>query len=164
MVTGPSASGKTSLLLSSGLDFHSLPSQRAADQNLIRPTRNSEWRMTDSAVFIDTAGRYQSDGRERDEWAALLETIKRFRKARPLDGYVIAVNAAAVLGLNDIQVEQHAKIMRARLDEAAQRLQTRFPVYLVFTHIDAIEGFSDFFRAFTPTERQQVWGVTIPLA
>jgi type VI secretion system protein ImpL len=164
MVSGPPASGKTSLLLSSGLDFHSLPSQRAADQNLIRPTRNSEWRMTDSGVFIDTAGRYQSDGRERDEWAALLETIKRCRKARPLDGYVIAVNAAAVLGLNDIQVEQHAKIMRARLDEAAQRLQTRFPVYLVFTHIDAIEGFSDFFRAFTPAERQQVWGATIPLA
>jgi type VI secretion system protein ImpL len=164
MISGPPASGKTSLLLSSGLDFHSLPSQRAADQNLIRPTRNSEWRMTDSAVFIDTAGRYQSDGRERDEWAALLETIKRHRKARPLDGYVIAINAAAILGLNDIQVEQHAKIMRARLDEAAQRLQTRFPVYLVFTHVDAIEGFADFFRAFTSAERQQVWGVTILLA
>jgi type VI secretion system protein ImpL len=164
IVSGPPASGKTSLLLSSGLDFHTLPSQRAADQNLVRPTKNTDWRMTDSAVFIDTAGRYQSDGRERDEWAALLETIKQQRKSRPLDGYVIAIDAAAVLGLNDIQVEQQAKIIRARLDEAVQRLQTRFPVYLVFTHMDAIEGFADFFRGFTAEERQQVWGMTIPLA
>ncbi len=164
MVSGPPASGKTSLLLSSGLDFHALPSQRAADQNLVRPTKNTDWRMTNSAVFIDTAGRYQSDGRERDEWASLLETIKQQRKSRPLDGYVIAIDAAAVLGLNDIQVEQQAKIIRARLDEAVQRLQTRFPVYLVFTHMDAIEGFADFFRGFKNDERQQVWGMTIPLA
>ena len=67
------------------------------------------------------------------QWAALLETVRQHRKARPLDGFVIAVNAAAVLGLNDIQVEQQAKIMRARLDEAAQRMQVRFPVYLVFS-------------------------------
>ena len=164
MVAGPFGSGKTSLLLSSGLDFHALPSQRAADQNLVRPTAGCEWRVTDSAIFIDTTGRYQSDGRERDEWAALLETVKHHRKPRPLDGFVIAVDTAAVLGLNDIQVEQQAKIMRARLDEAAQRLQTRFPVYLVFTHMDAIEGFADFFAAFTPAEREQVWGATVPLA
>jgi type VI secretion system protein ImpL len=164
MVTGPSASGKTSLLLSSGLDFHALPSQRAADQNLVRATNNCDWRVTDSAIFIDTAGRYQSDGRDRDEWAALLETVKSHRKTRPLDGFIIAVNAAAVLGLNDIQVEQQAKIIRARLDEAVQRMQARFPVYLVFTHMDAIEGFADFFRAFSLEERAQVWGVTVPLS
>lgn len=163
MVTGPCASGKTSLLLSSGLDFHVLPSQRAADQNLVRATNNCDWRVTDSAIFVDTAGRYQSDGRDRDEWSALLETIKSHRKTRPLDGFVIVVNAAAVLGLNDIQVEQQAKTMRARLDEAAQRMQARFPVYLVFTHMDAIEGFADFFRAFSVEERAQVWGMTIPL-
>ena len=164
IVTGPPASGKTSLLLSSGFDFHALPSQRAADQNLVRPTANCEWRVTDSAILIDTAGRYQSDGRDRDEWSALLETIKQHRKTRPLDGFVIAVNAAAVLGLNAIQVEQQAKIMRARLDEAVQRMHTRFPVYLVFTHMDAIEGFADFFRSFSLEERAQVWGSTVPLA
>src|SRR5215203_2304573 len=164
MVTGPSASGKTSLLLSSGLDFHALPSQRAADQNLVRATRGCVWSVTDAAIFLDTAGSYQSDGRDRDEWAALLETLKQQRKARPLDGFVIAVNAVAVLGMSDAQIEQQAKVLRARLDEAVQRTQTRFPVYLVFTHVDAVEGFADFFRAFTPEERAQVWGATVPLA
>src|SRR5829696_86859 len=164
VIAGPPASGKTSLLLSSGLDFHALPGQRAADQNLVRPTRGCDWRVTDAAVFLDTAGRYQSEGRERDEWAALLETLKQLRKARPLDGLVIAINAVAVLGMSDAQIEQQAKVLRARLDEAVQRTQTRFPVYLVFTHVDAVEGFADFFRAFTPEERAQVWGATVPLA
>src|SRR6185503_15296697 len=40
VIAGPSSSGKTSLLLSSGLDFQTLPSQRSADLNLIRPTRD----------------------------------------------------------------------------------------------------------------------------
>src|SRR5215207_1672962 len=164
VIAGPPASGKTSLLLSSGLDFHALPGQRAADQNLVRPTRGCDWRVTDAAIFLDTAGRYQSDGRDRDEWAALLETLKQQRKARPLDGFVIAVNAVAVLGMSDAQIEHQAKVLRARLDEAVQRTQTRFPVYLVFTHVDAVEGFADFFRAFTPEERAQVWGATVPLA
>ena len=41
-------------------------------------------------------------------------------------------------------------------------MQVRFPVYLVFTHMDAIEGFADFFRPFS-RRTQQVWGVTVPL-
>lgn len=164
LIAGPPASGKTSLMLSSGFDFHTLPGQRAADQNTVRPTANCEWRVTDSAILLDTSGRYQSDGRDRDEWAALIETIKQYRRARPLDGFVIAASAAAVLGLSDAQIEQQAKVLRARLDEAIERTRTRFPVYLVFTHMDVIEGFADFFRAFSPEERAQVWGTTIPLA
>ena len=63
VIAGPSSSGKTSLLLSSGLDFQALPSQRRADLNLIRPTRDCVWRVTDSAINIDTAGRYQAKDR-----------------------------------------------------------------------------------------------------
>src|SRR5207244_3995347 len=67
LIAGPPASGKTSLLLSAGLDFHTVSRQSYADQQLIRPTRNCEWRVTDEAVLLDTAGRYQAEGAERDE-------------------------------------------------------------------------------------------------
>ncbi|MDQ3652933.1 MAG: hypothetical protein M3458_22180, partial [Acidobacteriota bacterium] len=164
VIVGLPSSGKSSLLLSSGLDFHVLPGQRQTDQNLIRPTANCEWRVTDSAMLIDTAGRYQSEGPERDEWAALLETIKRYRRNRPLDGLMMTVSVAAVLRWSDTEIEHQAKILRARLDEAMLRAQVRFPVYLVFTHIDQIEGFAEFFESFSADERAQVWGTTIPLA
>ena len=164
MLAGLPSSGKTSLLLSSGLDFHPLPSQRPTDQNTIRPTANCDWRVTDSAILIDTTGRYQTEGGHRDEWAALFETIKQHRKARPIDGLVLAVSAATVLRWNDMEIEQQAKILRARLDEAMLRTQARFPVYIVFTHVDQIEGFAEFFQSFTSEERAQVWGSTFPLA
>ena len=164
VIAGPPASGKTSLLQSAGLSFQVLPSQRASEQNVIRPTRNCEWRVTDSAIWLDTSGRYQTEGPERDEWAALIETVKRHRRARPLDGLVLAVSAAEILRSNDAALEQQAKVLRARLDEAAQRAGHRFPVYLVFTHMDEVEGFAEFFHSFGPEERAQVWGSTFPLA
>lgn len=164
VIAGPVESGKTSLLLASGMDFHVLPSQRASEQSVIRPTPHVEWRVTDSAIWLDTAGRYQAEGPDRDEWAALVETLKRHRKERAIDGYVVVVSAAALFRMNESQVEEQAKVARARLDEAMQRAGARFPVYLIFTHMDQIEGFDEFFDAFTEEERAQVWGSTIPLA
>ncbi|MBV9928134.1 MAG: type VI secretion system membrane subunit TssM [Acidobacteria bacterium] len=163
LIAGPPASGKTSLLLNSDLDFHPLPSQRAAEQNLVRPTRHCDWRVTDSAILLDTSGRYQAEGAGADEWAALVETLKQYRKGRPLDGFVIAVSAAALLASDEAQIEQQAKVLRARLDEVMKRTRTRFPVYLVFTGADAIEGFGEFFRTFGRGEQAQAWGTTIPL-
>ena len=164
MVAGPPASGKTSLLLSSGLSFQSLPSQRAAEQRLVRPTRSCEWRMTDSAVLLDTAGRYQSDGGSRDEWAALVETVKSHRGRRPLDGFVIVASLRWLMEAGEAEVEQQAKVLRSQLDDASARAVARFPVYLVWTHTDALEGFGEFFRNMKREERAQVWGATIPLA
>ncbi len=164
LVAGPSGSGKSSLLLSSGLNFHVLPSQRASEQRFVRPTQHCDWRVTDSAVWLDTSGRYQTEGPDRDEWAALVETIKRHRRARPVDGFVLTVNASEILRADETEIERQAKVLRARLDEAMQRTGARFPVYLVFTHLDALEGFKEFFASFVDGERTQVWGTTIPLA
>jgi type VI secretion system protein ImpL len=164
LLAGPPSSGKTSLLLSSRMSFHVLPSQRASEQSVIRPTGSCDWRVTDDAVWLDTSGRYQTEAEQRDEWAALIETVKRYRKSRPLDGYVLVVNGAEVLRLSEGQIEEQAKVLRARLDEATARAGCRFPVYLVFTHVDEVDGFSEFFSAFGGEEREQVWGSTIPLA
>jgi type VI secretion system protein ImpL len=82
LIAGPPKSGKTSILLSSGLDYQALPSQRHSDSNLILPTRDCTWRVTDSTVNIDTAGRYQTEGPDADEWSALIETVKKYRKNR----------------------------------------------------------------------------------
>lgn len=163
LIAGPPSSGKTSALLSSSLDFQPLPSQPSAELNIIRPTRDSVWRVTDSAINIDTAGRYQTEGPHAEEWSSLIETIKKHRRNRPLDGFVIAADASAIFNLNEAEIEQQAKILRARLDEAIARAQARFPVYLVFTKLDSIEGFEDFFGSFDAAEKSQVWGATIPL-
>src|ERR1051326_6134375 len=161
IVAVPSSSGKTSLVLSSGLDFHALPSQRRAEMKIVRPTHHCDWRVTDSAVLLDTAGRYQGDGPARDEWLALTETIKKHRNYRPLDGFLVAVNAGRILQSSETEIEQQAKTLRARLDETMKLARGRFPVYLVFTNMDALSGFEEFFK--DRKDSAQVWGATIPL-
>src|SRR5215475_1045022 len=84
LIAGPPKTGKSSMLLSAGMTFNALPSQRRADQNLLRPTGSCDWRVTDQAVWIDSAGRYQTekaDGAKGgegdqagDEWLGLAET------------------------------------------------------------------------------------------
>src|SRR5260370_10764540 len=146
IVAGPSSSGKTSLVLASGLDFHALPSHRRAEMKIVRPTHHCDWRVTDSAVLLDTTGRYQGDGPARDEWIALTETVKKHRNHRALDGFLVAVNAARILQSSETEIKQQAKILRARLDETMQLARVRFPVYLVFTNMDALSGFGEFFK------------------
>ena len=163
VVAGPPKTGKSSLVISSDLNFQNLPSQRQSELRMIRPTTSVDWRVTSDAVFIDTAGRYQTEGPDADEWASLLETIRKARPNRPLDGLILTANAKEILASDERQIEEKAKVLRSRIDEAMQRLKVRFPVYLIFTNADSIEGFSDSFSTSKQENKELVWGSTIPL-
>ncbi|HMU32475.1 MAG TPA: type VI secretion system membrane subunit TssM [Pyrinomonadaceae bacterium] len=164
LIAGPLRSGKSSLFISAGLDLKTLPSQRESEQKTIRPTPNIDLRVTSEGVFIDTSGRFQSEGGPADEWSALLETIKKIRPARPIDGFILVVNGDKIIKREEAESEETAKVLRGRLDDAIQRIKLRFPVYLVFTHSDAIEGFQDSFSVSKNEGRELVWGATIPFA
>lgn len=164
LVAGMPKTGKSSLVIGSSLNFQTLPSQRQSEMKMIRPTRGVDWRVTSDAVFVDTAGRYQSEGNsDQDEWASLLETIKKARSNRPLDGFLLLANVEKILNSDEREIEEMAKVMRTRLDETMQRLKVRFPVYLIFTHADSIEGFRDSFSTSKKEGETLVWGATIPL-
>lgn len=163
LVAGQPKAGKSSLVISSKLNFQTLPSQRQSEQSFIRPTPNVDWRVTSEAVFIDSAGRYQTEGMDADEWSALLETLKKYRSNRPLDGLILVVDSDRILKADERELEEMAKVQRARLDEVMQRLKVKFPVYVVFSHADAIEGFRDSFSTSKSEDRTLVWGSTIPL-
>jgi len=163
IVAGAPRSGKSSLVMSSNLNFQTLPSQRQSEQKFLRPTGSVDWRVTSDAVFVDTAGRYQTEGVDGEEWASLLETIKKYRSNRPIDGFLLVVDAEKVLKSDERQLDELAKVLRARLDETIQRLKVRFPVYVVFTHADAIEGFRDSFSSSKNEDKTLVWGATIPI-
>jgi len=163
IVAGAPSAGKSSLVISSNLNFQNLPSQRQSEQKFVRPTPTIDWRVTSEAVFIDSAGRYQTEGLDADEWSSLLETVKKYRANRPLDGFILVVDADRILKADEREIEELAKVQRARLDEVMQRLKVKFPVYLVFSHADAIEGFRDSFSASKAEDKTLVWGATIPI-
>ena len=163
LVAGGPRSGKSSLVISSNLNFQTLPSQRQSEQRFVRPTPNVDWRVTSEAVFIDSAGRYLTEGLDADEWSSLLENLKKYRGNRPIDGLILVVDSERVLKADEREIEEMAKVQRARLDEVMQRLKVRFPVYLVFSHADSIEGFRDSFSTSKAEDKSLVWGATIPI-
>ena len=163
LVAGTPKSGKSSLVLGANLNYQPLPSQRPSELKNIKPTGSVDWRVTSEGVFVDTAGRYQTEGLDADEWAALLETIKKYRSNRPLDGFLLVVDTDQILKADDRKAEEMAKVLRSRLDEVIQRVKVRFPVYLIFTHADSIEGFRDSFSTSKSEDKTLVWGTTIPI-
>lgn len=163
IVAGAQRAGKSSLVLGSNLNFQTLPSQRQSEQKIVRSTGSVDWRVTNDAVFVDTAGRYQTEGADSEEWNSLLDTINKYRPQRPLDGFLLVINTEKILKADEREAEEFAKVMRARLDETSARLKVRFPVYLIFTNADSLEGFRDSFSASKNEGKNLVWGATIPL-
>lgn len=168
IIVGPPGSGKTTALVNSGLEFP-LAEQfgRAALQG-VGGTRNCDWWFTNEAVLIDTAGRYTTQDSHKvadsSAWEGFLELLRRNRRRRPINGAVVAISLQDLLMQTEDERALHAKTIRTRLDELMNKLQIRFPVYLMFTKADLVSGFSEFFEDFSRDERDQVWGVSLPNA
>lgn len=161
MFIGPPASGKSTALLHSGLQFPYLGGSSRGVQG-VGGTRNCDWWFTSEAVLLDTAGRYVTQDEDREEWYGFLDLLKKHRKGKPINGVLAAMSIVELLEASEEDLEWHAKNMRARIDELIQRLGIVFPVYLLFTKCDLIRGFVEFYEDFSKTEREQIWGATLP--
>jgi type VI secretion system protein ImpL len=155
MFIGPPAAGKTTAIINSGLEF-----PYGTDIKGIGGTRNCDWFFSNSAIILDTAGRYVAEDEDREEWQAFLGVLKKHRPKRPINGVVVGMSLTDILDGNKENLEWHAKNIRRRIDELIQRLGIRFPVYLVFTKCDLLQGFVELFESYNRKEREQIWGCT----
>lgn len=168
VIIGAPGSGKTTVLVNSGLR---LPlGDRYGREGLkgVGGTRNCAWLFTDEAVFLDTAGRFttqDSDARsDAAGWKEFLALLKKFRTRRPVNGVILAVSAADLMTQSAADREGHIAAARRRLEELNSELRIVLPVYLLVTKCDLIAGFAEYFDDLTPEGRAQVWGVTFPYA
>ena len=156
---GPSGVGKTTAIINSGLEFpYGLDKIRG-----IGGTRNCDWFFSNSAILLDTAGRYTTQEEDREEWYSFLDILRKNRKKKPINGVIIGISIADLFQASSEEVENHAKKIRERIDELLQKLGVVFPVYLVFLKCDLIQGFIEFYGDFSRGEREQIWGCTFPL-
>lgn len=164
MVLGTQNAGKTSAILASGQDFP-LPEQLNQVSKPASATENCECWLANDAIYVDTAGKYVSDPDSTiNEWRAVLKTLKKYRPVKALNGVIIAVSAADLVGRSQAELFELAASLRARIDDIRQTLGVRFPVYVLVTKLDQLPGFAEYFRMLTEQEREQVWGVTFPMA
>ena len=155
MFIGPPAAGKTTAIINSGLEF-----SYGADIKGVGGTRNCDWFFSNSTILLDTAGRYTTEDEDREEWNAFLDMLKKYRKKNPINGVIIGMSMTDLLNASVDDIEWHAKNIRQRIDELIQKLGIRFPVYLVFTKCDLIQGFVEIYEDLDRKERGQIWGST----
>ncbi len=157
MIIGPPAAGKTTAIRNSGLEF---PFGTDREIQGVGGTRNCDWWFSNSAIILDTAGRYVTEDEDQEEWTAFLDILKKNRSRQPINGVLVCISVADLLNATHEEMEWHARTIRKRIDELTQRLGLRFPVYLLFTKCDLFNGFVQFFEEFSRAQREQIWGCT----
>jgi type VI secretion system protein ImpL len=172
-IIGPPGTGKTTALLNAGLSFP-LASEMGQKVGGFGGTRMCDWWFTDNAVLIDTAGRYttqEDTAVDKAGWNAFLSLLRRTRTRQPLNGLIVVFALqdarqpdSSIGGSTPAQRSSHAATIRRRIKDAYEQLGVRVPVYALFTKVDLVEGFTDFFGDLDREKLGQVWGTTFPLA
>ncbi|MEZ4371007.1 MAG: type VI secretion system membrane subunit TssM [Polyangiaceae bacterium] len=162
MIVGPPGAGKTTAIRHSGLNFPLLDATGGAVKG-VGGTRNCDWWFTNEAILLDTAGRYATQDDDQPEWYAFLDLLRRFRNKRPINGVILAVSASDILEQTEEQTTQMARTLRARIDELQNRLDMVVPVYVMFTKVDLVAGFVEFFNDLKKSDRDRVFGSTFPM-
>ena len=172
-IIGPPGTGKTTALLNAGLSFP-LAAEMGQKVAGFGGTRMCDWWFTENAVLIDTAGRYttqEDTAVDKAGWDAFLSLLRRTRTRQPLNGLIVVFALqdanqpeSSIGGSTSAQRASHAATIRRRIKDVYEQLGVRVPVYAVFTKVDLVEGFSDFFGDLDREKLGQVWGTTFPLA
>ncbi|WP_119459021.1 type VI secretion system membrane subunit TssM [Rhodospirillaceae bacterium SYSU D60014] len=167
ILIGPPGSGKTTALVNSGLSF---PLADRLGKDAVRGvggTRNCDWWFTNEAVLIDTAGRYTTQDSHQAvdsaAWAGFLGLLKKSRPRQPINGALVAISLSDLATLSPTERQAHAHAIKKRIHELHEQLGVQFPIYVLFTKADLIAGFVEFFDDLGREEREQVWGMTLPL-
>ncbi len=144
LVMGESGSGKTTSINSAHLSSPFVEVRRTAG---ISGTRNCDWWFFEQAILLDTAGRYAipvDEGRDKEEWQKFLQLLVKYRKKEPLHGLIVTIAADKLMQSAPEPLEQDGKNIRRRIDELMRVLGAKFPVYILVTKCDLVQGMIQF--------------------
>jgi type VI secretion system protein ImpL len=162
MVIGNPAAGKSSAIYNSGLRFPFEETHHKMVSSGLSGTRNCDWFFSTEGVLLDTAGRYSVYAEDHNEWLGFLGLLKKNRSKAPVNGLILIVSVAELVSQSPEKSIKLAKNLRARVQDITERLEVFTPVYVVFSKMDLIAGFTEFFECYEHDEFDQVWGATLP--
>ena len=162
MVIGNPAAGKSSAIYNSGLKFPFEETHQKMISAGLSGTRNCDWFFSTEGILLDTAGRYSVYSEDHSEWLGFLNLLKKNRAKAPVNGLIVIVSIAELVSQSPESSLKLAKNLRARIQDLTERLEVVVPVYLVFSKMDLIAGFTEFFDCYEAQEYNQAWGATLP--
>jgi type VI secretion system protein ImpL len=125
----------------------------------------THWMFFDHGVVIDVDGASLPDPHtDNRKWNDVLGQLLDRRPERALDGVVLALSASTLLRGTQADVQRLAQYCHAQLADLQERCEFLFPVYVVITQCDAIEGFAEFWNAQPEACRAEIFGWSNPSA
>lgn len=158
LVLGESGSGKTTAITSARL---SSPFAEVSHVSGLSGTKNVDWWFSEQAIILDAAGRYAipvDEGRDKEEWQKFLSLLARYRKKEPLNGLVISIAADKLLSEQPGVLEDDGRTIRQRINELMRVLGSSFPVYVLITKCDLIQGMTQFCEQLSEEDLEQAMG------
>ncbi|MCP3941803.1 MAG: hypothetical protein GY710_10020 [Desulfobacteraceae bacterium] len=158
IMLGESRSGKTSVIKNSNL---SSSLTDVSESTVLSGTKNCDWWFMEQAIVLDTAGRYTipiEEATDKNEWQHFLRLLAKYRKREPINGVIVTVASNDLLNENVDDLAEKAKSIRQRINQMMRILGAKFPVYLLVTKMDLVNGFTDFCDHIPEQRNVQVMG------
>lgn len=163
VIVGEPGSGKTEAMRHSNVGF---PPGLQNQLQGVGGTVNMHWWFTNQAVMIDTAGRLMFEEVEpgqTSEWTEFLKMLRSARPNCPLNGMLLVIPADSLIKDTANDIERKGSKIAQQLDQIQRALGVRFPVFVLISKADRINGFREFFDELTdPVAAMQMMGWSNP--
>jgi hypothetical protein len=163
VIVGEPGSGKTEAVRHSNVGF---PPGMQDEFQGVGGTINMNWWFTNHAVLLDTAGRLMFEDvkpGETSEWKEFLSLLKKNRPNCPINGLFLVIPSDSLIKDSADSIQKKAGKIAQQLDVIQRVLDVRFPVFVVVTKCDKINGFREFFDGLTdPQLQHQMMGWSNP--
>lgn len=145
MVVGEPGSGKTEAVRRSNVGF---PPGLQDEMQGAGGTINMHWWFTNHAILLDTAGKLlfqEAPPGTTTEWTEFLNLLTKSRPNCPINGLILVIPADSLLKDNADDIAKKAGKICEQLDRIQRTLDVRFPVFILVTKCDLLNGFREFF-------------------
>lgn len=163
VVIGESGAGKSEIIRRSGVGF---PTGMQDELQGTGGTINMDWWFTNNAIILDTAGRLLTEKvpfGDSSEWKEFLKLLRKHRSNCPVNGLILTIPADSLIKDSVKAIEERAGWIARQLANIQRELDIRFPVYVLISKCDLMNGFREFFEhADDPNAQRQMLGWSNP--
>jgi hypothetical protein len=162
-VIGEPAAGKSEAIRRSEIGF---PPGMHDEFQGVGGTINMNWWFSNSAIILDTAGRLLFEEvvpGTTSEWKEFLALLRKHRPLCPINGLLLVIPADSLIKDPPKRIQERAGWIARQLDNIQRELDIRFPVYVVISKCDLLNGFREFFEGVDdPQVQRQMLGWSNP--
>ena len=163
-IVGPEKSGKTSVVLHSGLDPELLAGQVYQGTQIV-PTKTLNIWLARQALIVEISASLAGDPSAVGDILKYLmpgQVSSAFRRVRPARAILLCIDQAPLSAAATAEdIAAAARPWNQCLTDVASSLGVQLPTYVLFTRLDSLAGFPEFVSNLGARETDQAVGATI---